>query len=217
MDAGYWADVFVRLATISRKWSAEQSKTLAIFVALIEFHGRLHLLSPEAVGAQEILRDSLPQLRAKHVRGIENLLGAMRKSWERFESLHIEMSELHASVWTRHSAVLSEAGHGSAPASELSEPGWSVVGAGQGLDAQLVGLPPPLECIQWVRKLENQFAAELLLKLELLDSIDLAMSAEALHGAHRLWTLQPHLDPPTLSRITSFAESLTIMPSSSVT
>ena len=56
-----------------------------------------------------------------------------------------------------------------------------MVGAGQGDDAQRVGLPPPAQCIEWLQAIDQQYAAELLLKLELLDGIDICnVDGEAL-------------------------------------
>ena len=87
---------------------------------------------------------------------------------------------------------------------------WGLVGAGRGHDAQPVGLPSPVACIAWVRELDEMYGSELLLKLELLDGIDLGARAEVLHGIQRLWTLQPHLTPTSVERLAALAESLTL-------
>ena len=88
--------------------------------------------------------------------------------------------------------------------------GYGIVGAGRGLDAQPVGLPSSLELIEWVREIDAQYTAELLLKLELLETVDISMSTDALHNVVRLWVLQPHLSPQALRRAASMAESLTL-------
>ena len=206
-DASYWADTFGDIVKLGKRWSAEQAKSEAIFTALLEFHGRLKLLEPDACEGAAALGDSLKPLHARHVRSVENLLAALRASWHRFEALHAELADLHASVWKRHDTVLAES---NADASALSESAWSVVGAGRGLDAQPVGLPPPLVCIEWVRELDAQYASELLLKIELLDGIVFGMSVDALQGSHRLWTLQPHLCQQSLDRAVMLVESLTL-------
>ena len=87
------------------------------------------------------------------------------------------------------------------------------MGAGRGLDAQRILRPPVAECIEWLAELDRQYAAELLLKLELLDSIELgSMSADALHGVAQLWSLQPHISLPALERLRVVVASLTLDP-----
>ena len=49
-----------------------------------------------------------------------------------------------------------------------------------------------------------------MLKLELLDSVDLGAGGAALQGVHRLWTLQPHLEPAPIERLDALTESLTL-------
>ena len=165
--------------------------------------------------------DALPLLRAKHVRGLENLLGALQASLRRFETLQAEFAEINADIQQRHGAAADTAPSNAAAVAVDSarskgsrdEPAiWGVVGAGRGLDAQRVGLPPTSLLFEWVREFEVQFAAELLLKLELVDGISLGMSADALHGVHRLWTLQPHLNTVMLERTAALNESLTLPP-----
>ena len=123
---------------------------------------------------------SLPLLRAKHVHGLENIMSALQKSSARFSTIRDDIAEVHANVWQRHGAVVTAAVEkagsssvGDSAASEmaaklLSEPTWGVVGAGRGRDAQPVGLPAPMVCIEWVREADAIYAAELLLKLELV-------------------------------------------------
>jgi len=114
-------------------------------------------------------------------------------------------------VWQRHAAVISADGTTpEAAAAALAEPTSGVVGAGRGRDAQTVGLPPPMLCIDWVRELDGMYASELLLKLELLDGIDLGLGSEVLQGVSRLWTLQPHLGTAAIERVASLAASLNL-------
>lgn len=229
-DVATWIEAFTTGAKLVRRWGAEQARTEALFAALLEFHGRLRLLEQQGAAgiAQTALEAvepgvALPRLHTKHVRGLENLLAALQTSARKFEEIQVEISEVHAEVRCRcgTDAVGCAPGATSSPAdgSSSSSSGtsatadhafWGLVGAGRGLDAQQVGLPPPRVCAGWVRELDEQFAAELLLKLELLDSIDLTAEGDALFGIQRLWTLQPHLSPETLSRTTALAESLTL-------
>ena len=226
MDASFFADIFVRIAALSRRWEAEQAKSERLFTALLTFHDRLHLLSVgeplSEVSAMKGQEDLVPLLRGKHMRGLENILTALRKSANTFESLRAEISEVHAAVWQRHGAMVSAAetkprkssaatsGGGDATAMLLAEPAWGVVGAGRGRDARPVGLPAPMVCIEWVRELDAMYASELLLKLSLIDSIDLGAKGEVMQGTQRLWSLQPHLTPAAIERVAALAESLTL-------
>ena len=228
MDPGFFADAFLRLATLSRRWEAEQQKSEALMVALLEFHGRLINLSTEdpfaALESRDELEATLPLLRAKHVHGLDNIMSALQKSSARFSTIRDDIAEVHANVWQRHGAVVTAAVEkagsssvGDSAASEmaaklLSEPTWGVVGAGRGRDAQPVGLPAPMVCIEWVREADAIYAAELLLKLELVDALDLGASAEVLHGLHRLWTVQPNLTPSVIERVRVLAEALNLPP-----
>ena len=217
-DASYWCDIFTQALTVTRQWAAEQAKADAIFTAAIEFHGRLQLLGnadkPAAIASvgsssihSQVISDALPRLRNKHVHGLENLLAALHTSAGRFEELRRKLSELHTALWTRHAAAFEP---GARPA-ELAEPSCSVVGAGRGTDAQRVFLPPPMQCIEWVQELDSMFTAELLLKLELLESISVELGNDALHGIYRLWSLQPHLRPMALAQLQALVESLTLV------
>ena len=207
IDVPEASDAFRTLATLASKWAAEQQKSDAVFAALLEFHGRLMLLEPQRATAaatrKTLGQEGMLLLQAKHVRSLENLLCALQISVTKFEALHSDVSEVYAEICHRHSS-------GSSPVdgSHEQQQRWGVLGAGRGLDAQSVGLPPPDTCIAWVRECDQQFAAELLLKLEILDRLDLGRTSEELHGLHRLWTLQPNLAPATLERTRALAESL---------
>lgn len=218
-DIATWIDAFTTSMKLIRRWTAEQQRTDSILAALLEFHGRLLLLesgSTSGTAAKEVLEaaapgEALPLLHARHVRGLENLLAALQTSARKFEAIQMDMSEVYAEVRQRCGIV--EGDSSSTLVREdcvdrAQQPTWGLVGAGRGLDAQRVGLPPPAVCVQWVRELDQQFAAEMLLKLELLDAVDLGMSADALHGIHQLWTMQPHLRPETLERTAALADSL---------
>ena len=221
MDASFWSDTFVCLASLVKRWSDEQGKSETLFAALLEFHIRLLTLTEDALPTLKEragLEDTLPLLRTRHVHGVENLLAALQKTAERFRALHTEIAEVHAAAWQRHSAAVTSAESASskrssahdAAAAALAEPAWDVVGAGRGSDAQRVGLPPPMVCIDWVQELDAMYAAEMLLKLELLDGIDLGAGAEVMQGVHRLWSLQPHLSTAAIERVAALAEALTL-------
>ena len=213
MDASFFADVFSKLTALSKRWSAEQTKSESLFAALLEFHGRLLTLTADSPLPPSLdhLEDAAPLLRARHVHGLENILAALRKSTDKFTALRAEISEVHTSVWQRHAAVISADGTTpEAAAAALAEPTSGVVGAGRGRDAQTVGRPPPMLCIDWVRELDGMYASELLLKLELLDGIDLGLGSEVLQGVSRLWTLQPHLGTAAIERVASLAASLNL-------
>lgn len=212
MDASFFGDIFSRLAALSDKWRAEQKKSEALFTALLEFHGRLVNMTsddpfePLSDFHRKTFEAALPLLRAKHVRGLENILASLRRSLDRFKALRAEMGELHASVWQRHSMVASDPQQ----APSLDVPSWGVVGAGRGSDAQPVGLPAPNTCIEWVAEIDRMYASELLVKLELLDAVDLGLQGEVLQGLYRLWSLQIHVKPAVLERLTVLADSLTL-------
>lgn len=213
MDASYFAPIFSSALAITRKWSAEQTRCEGVFSAILEFHGRLRLLAPESaedeavVGVLAKLPNAVPLLRAKHVRGLERLMSALRESVARYEALHAELSELHAATWQRHAAVTAES-----PAEALDEPAWGVVGAGRGADAQRVLMPPPLQCMDWLRELDAMYAAELLAKLQLVDAIDFGHGAAQLQDVAQQWLLQPHLEEAPIERLSVLVESLTLEP-----
>ena len=223
-DVATWIEAFTTGAKLIRRWAAEHERTESLFAALLEFHGRLQLLELQGASAAKTALqaaeppDALSRLHARHVRGLENLLAALHTSAQKFEELQEELSEVHAQIRLQCGGTLADecmpspaiSGSGSSSGTTVDHAIWGLVGAGRGLDAQQVGLPSPRVCAGWVRELDEQFAAELLLKLELLDSIDLASGSNALSGVHRLWVLQPHLNPETLSRTTALAESLTL-------
>ena len=220
MDASYWADVFSQARSISRKWATEQARTEAVFAALLEFDGRLRLLGRRGIGdpaaptlsafaAGSGLEEIPVLLRARHMRGVENLLGSLHESAERFKAHQAAFSDLQASVWQRQ---YSAAADGTNASDLLAESAWGVVGAGRGSEAQRVGMPPAAQCIEWIQELDGMHSAELLLKLELLETIDLtgSMSPEALQGVAEIWALQPHLLTPALDRLSALVESLTL-------
>jgi len=220
MDAAYLADAFGQALGHSRKWAAEQQRSESLFAALLDFHSRLRqlkIVELAAFGIGSDLEDVPSLLRARHVRGVENLMSALRTSSIRFQEHHAAFAEVHASMWERHDSAVAAAVDSHGPslsrAAFLAEPTWNIVGAGRGLDAQRILLPPVAECIEWLAELDRQYAAELLLKLELLDSIELgSMSADSLHGVAQLWSLQPHISLPALERLRVVVASLTLDP-----
>lgn len=214
MDASYWQDVFTTALGVVRRWDTEQERTLAILTALGEFYGRLRLLGSGSDAAQEealaALRGhpaTLPLLRAKHVRGLENLMVALRLSCEQFGALQAELSQLHARVWERHAKCADQLGPGHAASAE-----WGLVGAGRGLEAQRVRLPSPLLCVEWVQELDTSFSREALLKMQLVDTISCDMPPERLSHVHRAWSLQPNRSPSAVGRLQAIATSLTLSP-----
>ena len=230
LDASFFATACAEALSVSRKWQTEQQRSESLFAALLDFHSRLRLLNGRgsvavaelsAFGAGSGLEDVPTLLRMRHVKGVENLMSALRASCERFENHHRSMAEVHASMWERHAMAEDAAAERAGKTKEgdsggplnlgFDAPAWSVVGAGRGLDAQRVLLPPVESCIEWVGELDRQYTAELLLKLELIDSIDLSLiGAEDLHGVYELWMLQPGLKPQSLERLRVVVESLTV-------
>ena len=141
MDAAYLADAFGQALGLSRKWAAEQQRSESLFAALLDFHSRLRqlkLVELAAFGIGSDLEDVPSLLRARHVRGAENLMSALRKSSIRFQEHHAAFAEVHASMWERHDSAVAAAvdshGPSSSTAAFLAEPTWNVVGAGRGLD-----------------------------------------------------------------------------------
>ncbi|KAL1500574.1 hypothetical protein AB1Y20_013229 [Prymnesium parvum] len=211
MDASYWKDVCTQALSLTRRWAAEQERSVAILAALSEFHGRLGLLERGAIGALKALPDASALLHAKHVRGLENLMSALRLATSRFEALHTELSALHGAVWERHAQCSRQEADGSV----FARPSTSVAGLGCGIDAQQVGLPAVLQFIEWFQELDQMFARELLLKVQLIDSISYSMPPAQLADVHRLWTLEPNLSFASLERLSLLVDSLTVPASTS--
>lgn len=208
MDAAYWQSVCVKAQSIMRRWAAEQKRTVAIFTALSEFQSRLRLFNQAPVGVLKEQPITRSLLHAKHVQGLENLISALRDAMKRFEQFHTELAELHSSIWERHSQVAEQ--HGTRDVDQMARPSISMVGMGRGLDAQLVGLPPTLELVDWFQELHSMFTQEFLLKLQLIDMYNHDMEPAHLANMHRVWTLQPNLSTAALERLEILTESLTV-------
>ena len=212
MDGAYWRDVFTRALEAVRQWSAEHARGERMLIAFADFNERLRWLGsssagacPEALGVLARFDDAVPLLRGKHARGMENLLAGLRESGARFQSLHETIASLHASAWERHAATPSAA-------AEAPLHVDAVVGAGRGLAAQQVQMPPPLQCLEWLQELDRLYGLELVLKLELIGQLALGMDpAELAHTAH-LWRMQPNVRPAVLARLESLVASLTLEP-----
>ena len=72
-------------------------------------------------------------------------------------------------------------------------------------------LPPPAECIRWIEELDQMYSAELLLKMELLESMDMhRVEADTLLGVAHLWALQPNIRPDALTMLRHVVSSLTL-------
>ena len=87
------------------------------------------------------------------------------------------LAQLHSSAWQRHATL-------AVPAAEAAQPVLAVVGAGRGRVAQEIHMPPTLQCIEWLQELDSKFSHELLLKLELLDRLQLHCSARRATVVH---------------------------------
>lgn len=276
MDASFLAGIFSEALAISQRWTAEQARTESLLAALIAFHARLQLLGaanisvPHTQSASRSVRsvrifnagrhfeDVPSRLIARHICGVENLMGALRSSVRRFEEYQMAMAEVHAAVWQeqqqqqRHQqqkllqrqkqkqkqkqatppstprpvqGPMPHDGYGGPRAPQtlqqrreptvellwVGESAPSLVGTGHGIEAQKVWLPPPAECIQWIQELDQMYSAEVVLKLELIDSIDIyTMNTNTLQGVAHLWSIQPNLLPDTLALLCNFTLSLNL-------
>ena len=83
-----------------------------------------------------------------------------------------------------------------------------VVGAGSGRVAQRIRVPSALQRVEWRGELDVAYTRELLLKLQLLDLLSDAPTAEAHARAAWLWTTQPNLEPAILERTKALALAL---------
>ena len=89
------------------------------------------------------------------MRGLENILASLRDSLSTFTALHTELADLHEAVCLKHGGT----GTGEAV--------LVVVGAGRGVAEQPVLMPPPAQCLDWMRELDRLYCRELLLHLML--------------------------------------------------
>ena len=220
MDASYWQDTCSKALAVTRRWAAEQERSIAVLAALSEFHGRLRLLGQGGAvvgGALREQSDTLPLLHAKHVRGVENLMTALRDALVRYEALHAELARVHASVWERFAQPATQKAAQKAAGTDvgaMAQPSMSVVGAGRGIESQRISLPSSLQFIEWIQELDEMFAHELLLKLQLVDAISHDMHPAQLADVHRIWSLQPNLSVPALEQLKLLVDSLTVPESS---
>ena len=202
-------EAFLAASSIMRRWAAEQARTEAMVSALAAFDERRHLLatgaSEQVLGVLSSLPGAVSGLQAKNARGRENLLGALRSSAARFEALQGELAELHAAAWQRDAKQAAER-----PAEEACSAVEEVVGAGSGRVAQRIRVPSALQRIEWLGELDAAFTRELLLKLQLLDLLCDAPTAEAHARAAWLWSTQPNLEPAVLERTDALARALSL-------
>ena len=103
-SATYWQQLFTQALRITQRWRAEHTRSEGVLAAAAEFQSRLHLLSRTGpsvgagAGAPCVLAqlpDALALLRGKHLRGLENIMAALRESVAVFASLHAELAALH--------------------------------------------------------------------------------------------------------------------------
>ena len=101
-SATYWQQLFTQALRITQRWRAEHTRSEGVLAAAAEFQSRLHLLSRTGPGAGAgapcvlaQLPDALALLRGKHLRGLENIMAALRESVAVFASLHAELAALH--------------------------------------------------------------------------------------------------------------------------
>ena len=105
-SATYWQQLFTQALRITQRWRAEHTRSEGVLAAAAEFQSRLHLLSRTGPGAGAgtgasapcvlaQLPDALALLRGKHLRGLENIMAALRESVAAFAALHAELAALH--------------------------------------------------------------------------------------------------------------------------
>jgi len=103
-SATYWQQLFTQALRITQRWRAEHTRSEGVLAAAAEFQSRLHLLSRTGPGAGAgagapcvlaQLPDALALLRGKHLRGLENIMAALRESVAVFAALHAELAALH--------------------------------------------------------------------------------------------------------------------------
>ena len=105
-SATYWQQLFTQALRVTQRWRAEQARSEGVLAAAAEFQSRLRLLSrtgPDAgagagAGAPCVLAqlpDAMALLRGKHLRGLENIMAALRESVAVFAALHAELTALH--------------------------------------------------------------------------------------------------------------------------
>ena len=103
-SATYWQQLFTQALRVTQRWRAEHTRSEGVLAAAAEFQSRLRLLSrtgPDAgagAGAPCVLAqlpDAMALLRGKHLRGLENIMAALRESVAVFAALHAELAALH--------------------------------------------------------------------------------------------------------------------------
>jgi hypothetical protein len=105
-SATYWQQLFTQALRVTQRWRAEHTRSEAVLAAAAEFQSRLRLLSRTGPGAGAgagagapcvlaQLPDALALLRGKHLRGLENIMAALRESVAVFAALHAELTALH--------------------------------------------------------------------------------------------------------------------------
>ena len=105
-SATYWQQLFTQALRVTQRWRAEHTRSEGVLAAAAEFQSRLRLLSRTGPGAGAgagagapcvlaQLPDALALLRGKHLRGLENIMAALRESVAVFAALHAKLAALH--------------------------------------------------------------------------------------------------------------------------
>ena len=101
-SATYWQQLFTQALRVTQRWRAEHTRSEGVLAAAAEFQSRLRLLSRTGAGAgagAPCVLAQLPHavalLRGKHLRGLENIMAALRESVAVFAALHAELAALH--------------------------------------------------------------------------------------------------------------------------
>ena len=109
MDVAYWQTAFSAALARTQRWAAEHARSETLLSVLVDFHSRIGLLKQTGDGALAVLErvpDAVPRLRAKHLRGFENLLVELRGCTSKLEAIQADIAEIKGnqaptSSWAR--------------------------------------------------------------------------------------------------------------------
>ena len=213
MDGTDYRLLFTKLQTITRKWNHKHKHAHNLLHALLQFKHRTTLLNqnahrqrPEALRPLENFQHATQALHRKHVKGMENIICALKDALRDFATLHADMAQLRQTFKERV---------GQNQESREVGPEQVIVGAGRGIAAQSMLIPGPEYFMDWLTVADKLFKRELDEKMDSINAISYEMPVDNLSHMVEFWASQPVARGPVLDQLDLFVDSFSIPESES--
>ena len=205
MDGSVWAEECRRAQGALREWARRQAGDATAMHALANHARRRSLLDTqephELSPYLAAMHGAMPSLRAKHTQAIESLIAALKRAVTRLDVLHAELAAVHASLFERYARCAPD---------ERTRPARVIVGAGRGIAAQELLMPPAEQCLSWIAELDRLLAHELLEKHELLEGVTHGAAADELRRAAERWAEVPRARAVAVERLDLLVDALSL-------